>query len=139
LRELHEEGELRTDFQPLPAVLPYHSPCQQRAHRVGKPALDLLSLIPGLDVRDSHARCCGLAGTYGYKAEKYDIAMKVGQEAFTFVEEQGDDVRWLASDSEICRWQLQHGTHPTARHPMEFLAAAYGVYDLETRQPRDER
>lgn len=138
LRNLYEEGELRTDFQPLPAVLPYHAPCQQRAQRVGKPALDLLSLIPGLDVRDSKARCCGLAGTYGYKVEKYDIAMKVGQEAFSFVEAQGDGVRWLACDSEICRWQLQHGTHHTARHPVEFLAAAYGLYDLETRQPRNE-
>jgi glycerol-3-phosphate dehydrogenase subunit C len=134
LRELHDQHELRTDFHELPMVLPYHVSCQSRAHRMGKPALDVMSLIPGLDVRPGNARCCGLAGTYGYKAEKYDIAMRVGQEAFDFVQAQGQDVRMVTSDSEICRWQLQHGTKKLGRHPVEILAAAYGLYDLEKRR-----
>ncbi len=92
LRELHEQDALRTDLRPLALTLPYHAPCQQRAHRVGKPALDLLRLIPDLDVRESQARCCGIAGTYGYKVEKYQIAMDVGEELFRFVREQGDDL-----------------------------------------------
>ena len=134
LRELHDQNELRADFRELPMVLPYHVSCQSRAHRMGKPALDVMTLIPGLDVRLGNARCCGLAGTYGYKAEKYDIAMQVGQEAFDFVQAQGEDVRMVASDSEICRWQLQHGTKKLGRHPVEILAAAYGLYDLEARR-----
>lgn len=133
LAELHAAGELRTDFQPLPMVLPYHAPCQQRAHRIGKPALELLRLIPGLDVRESHARCCGIAGTYGYKIEKYQIAMDVGQELFDFIEAQGNDLAYTACDSETCRWQMEHGTSIPSRHPIEFLAAAYGLYDLERR------
>ena len=44
---LHERGELRTDFRPLPLRVPYHAPCQQRGHGIGKPALDLLALDPG--------------------------------------------------------------------------------------------
>jgi glycerol-3-phosphate dehydrogenase subunit C len=138
LRDLYEQGDLPTDFRELPGVLPYHSPCQQRAHRVGKPALELMSLIPGLDVRESKARCCGLAGTYGYKVEKYDISMKVGQEVFSFVEAQGEDVRWVASDSEICRWQINHGTGQPSRHPVEILAAGYGLYDLDARRLTNE-
>jgi len=134
LRDLLNRGQLRTDFQPLPLVLPYHASCQLRAHRMGRPAIDVLSLVPGLDLRDSDARCCGLAGTYGYKVEKYDIAMQVGQEAFRFIAEQGPDVRLVAADSEICRWQLEHGTGKPARHPVEILAAAYGLYDLERRR-----
>ncbi|RME51781.1 MAG: anaerobic glycerol-3-phosphate dehydrogenase subunit C, partial [Caldilineae bacterium] len=139
-RELAEAGELRTDFQPLTAdgtslVLPYHAPCQYRAHRVGKPSLDVLRLIPGVDVRESHARCCGIAGTYGYKAEKYQIAMDVGEELFTFVRDQGP-TRLTACDSETCRWQLEHGTGIPSRHPIEILAAAYGLYDLEARGER---
>ncbi|HXF60316.1 MAG TPA: anaerobic glycerol-3-phosphate dehydrogenase subunit C [Caldilineaceae bacterium] len=133
LRELYDAGELRTDFQPLDLVLPYHAPCQQRAHRVGKPALDILGLIPGLALRESHARCCGIAGTYGYKTEKYQISMDVGEELFHFVREQGDNLRYTACDSETCRWQLEHGTRIPSRHPIEFLAAAYGLYDLEKR------
>ena len=134
LRELHERGELYTDFHELPMVLPYHVSCQTRGHRMGRPALDVMTLIPGLDIREGRARCCGLAGTYGYKAEKYDIAMKVGEEAFRFVREQGPDVRMVISDSEICRWQLQHGTHKPSRHPVEILATAYGLYDLDERR-----
>lgn len=139
LRELFEEGELNTDFaQRLDMVLPYHAPCQYRAHRVGKPSLDILTLIPGVDVRESRARCCGIAGTYGYKTEKYQIAMDVGEELFSFVREQGSEVEMTACDSETCRWQLENGTDLPSRHPIEFLAAAYGLYDLETRRLTNE-
>jgi glycerol-3-phosphate dehydrogenase subunit C len=134
LRERHEEGTLKTDFKEMHMVLPYHAPCQYRAHRVGKPALEILALIPGIDVRESHARCCGIAGTYGYKVEKYEIAMDVGKELFDFVSDQGSGVEVTACDSETCRWQLEHGTGKPSRHPIEFLAAAYGRYDLEKRQ-----
>jgi glycerol-3-phosphate dehydrogenase subunit C len=134
LRELHEEGKLRTDFQPMALKLPYHAPCQFRAHRVGKPALEIMALIPELDLRESEARCCGIAGTYGYKKEKYQIAMDVGQELFDFVAAQGEGVEVTACDSETCRWQLEHGTKVPSRHPIEFLAAAYGLYDLTRRE-----
>ncbi len=50
LLALHDEGELRTDFRPLPLTVPYHAPCQQRGHGIGKPALDLLALVPELSV-----------------------------------------------------------------------------------------
>ncbi len=133
LREQHEAGELKTDFHPMEMVLPYHAPCQYRAHRVGKPALEILSLIPGIDVRESHARCCGIAGTYGYKVEKYQIGMDVGAELFDFVTAQGNNVEMTACDSETCRWQLEHGTELPSRHPIEYLATAYGLYDLEQR------
>lgn len=133
-----EQGELKTDFRPLDMVLPYHAPCQYRAHRVGKPALEILRLIPGVDVRESHARCCGIAGTYGYKAEKYQIAMDVGAELFDFVKAQGSDVKMTACDSETCRWQMEHGTDLPSRHPIEYLAAAYGLYDLESRTLTNE-
>jgi glycerol-3-phosphate dehydrogenase subunit C len=91
-----------------------------------------------LDVRESHARCCGIAGTYGYKAEKYEIAMAVGDELFSFVREQDGQVTMTACDSETCRWQLEHGTDLPSRHPVEVLAAAYGLYDLETRKLLNE-
>jgi len=133
LRELYERGELRTEFKQMDIVLPYHAPCQYRAHRVGKPAMEIMTLIPGIDLRESEARCCGIAGTYGYKVEKYQIGMDVGEELFEFVREQGDAVEITACDSETCRWQLEHGTELPSRHPIEILAAAYGLYDLDTR------
>ena len=134
LRERRDEGTLRTDFQPVEMVLPYHAPCQYRAHRLGNPALEIMRLIPGLDVRESHAACCGGAGTYVYKKEKYQIAMDVGKELFDFVADQGDDVTMTACTSETCRWHIETGTDLPSRHPIEVLAAAYGLYDLVGRK-----
>jgi glycerol-3-phosphate dehydrogenase subunit C len=143
LRELADKGKLRTDFKPLtpdgsPLVIPYHAPCQYRAHRVGKPPMDVLSLIPGLDLRESLARCCGIAGTYGYKVEKHQIAMDVGKDLFDFVLAQGD-VPYVACDTETCRWQIEQGTGVPNRHPIELLAAAYGLYDLARRDLANDR
>jgi len=129
LRDLHEHRELKTDFQPLPANMPYHAPCQLKAHGIGKPALDVLSLIPGFTPVDMDADCCGIAGTYGYKREKYEIAMAVGQPLFQSIRETGSDI--AICDSETCRWQISHGAGVRAVHPIEVLAAAYGLYSLE--------
>ena len=133
LRELQDVGQLQTDFRPLPMVLPYHPACQYRAHRIGSPALEIMSLIPELDIRESHARCCGGAGTYVYKKEKYQIAMDVGEELFNFVKAQGPEVTMTACNSETCRWHIETGTDLPSRHPIEILAAAYGLYDLDKR------
>ncbi|HEY81126.1 MAG TPA: anaerobic glycerol-3-phosphate dehydrogenase subunit C [Anaerolineae bacterium] len=129
--------ELPRDFVAMEMVIPYHPPCQYRAHRAGRPAMDVLEMIPGVEVHESHARCCGIAGTYGYKKEKYDIAMKVGQELFTFIleEEERHHTEFNACDSETCRWQIEHGSGQDSRHPIEILAAAYGLYDLNARKP----
>jgi glycerol-3-phosphate dehydrogenase subunit C len=118
------EGSLRTDFKSMPFTLGYHIPCQYRAHRLGKPGVELLNLIPDLKLVDSQASCCGIAGTYGYKKEKYEIAMSVGQPLFDFVREIGGPV--VVCDSETCRWQITHATGLPAVHPVELLAVAYG-------------
>ncbi len=130
----HEE-ELPQDFIDLSLTIPYHQPCQYRAHRVGRPSVDILKRIPGVTIHESGARCCGIAGTYGYKKEKYEIAMKVGEELFSFIleEEAHHHTEFNACDSETCRWQIEHGTGQASRHPIEVLAAAYGLYDLEKR------
>jgi glycerol-3-phosphate dehydrogenase subunit C len=123
LRLLHERGELDTNFTPIARTLPYHAPCQQRAHGIGRPALDILELVPGLQLNESTLACCGLAGSYGYKAERYQIAMDVGAGVFDFVRASGSDL--AICDSEICRWQIAHGAGVAMQHPIELLRAAY--------------
>jgi glycerol-3-phosphate dehydrogenase subunit C len=125
LLELHDRGELKTDFQPVNETIAYHAPCQQQGHWIGKPALDLLALVPGLEVKEMNARCCGIAGTYGLKVEKYDISMAVGRELFDQVQDSGASS--VACDSETCRWQIAHGTERPALHPLEYLHRAYGL------------
>lgn len=125
LLELHRRGELRTDFSAIRERIAYHAPCQQQGHWIGKPALELLALIPELDVRELDARCCGIAGTYGLKAEKYAIAMDVGRNLFEQVDASG--AATVACDSETCRWQITHGTRLPSVHPIDYLYRAYGL------------
>ena len=79
---LLNEGTLNLNFNPIPLTLGYHIPCQYRAHRIGKPGIDILNLLPQLTIIDTHAACCGIAGTYGYKKEKYKISMEIGMPLF---------------------------------------------------------
>jgi glycerol-3-phosphate dehydrogenase subunit C len=125
LVHLHDQGELRTDLRPLPETVPYHAPCQQKGHGIGKPALDLFALIPELRVVELERDCCGVAGTYGLKKEKYDIAMAVGKGLFEDIRES--HAPESACDSETCRWMLQHGTGKPSVHPIELLHRSYGL------------
>ncbi len=125
LLELHDRGELKTDFRPVPERIAYHAPCQQQGHGIGKPALDLFALIPELEVVEMDARCCGVAGTYGLKQEKYEIAMAVGSDLFAQVGASGASE--VACDSETCRWQISHATQRPSVHPIDYLYRAYGL------------
>jgi glycerol-3-phosphate dehydrogenase subunit C len=125
LLELHHRGELDTDFRPVPETVAYHAPCQQQGHWMGKPALELLALVPELKVIEMDARCCGIAGTYGLKTEKYDIAMAVGADLFDQVRRSGAGA--VACDSETCRWQIAAATERPAMHPVDLLHRAYGL------------
>jgi glycerol-3-phosphate dehydrogenase subunit C len=125
LLELHDRGELKTDFEPVNEHIFYHAPCQQQGHWIGKPALELFALIPGLEVTEGNARCCGIAGTYGLKVEKYDIAMAVGADLFGQI--RGSGAGEVACDSETCRWQISHATGEKSVHPIDYLHRAYGL------------
>jgi glycerol-3-phosphate dehydrogenase subunit C len=131
LLELADEGELDTNFQPVQhKTLPYHSPCQLKAHNMGLPAIELMEMIPGIDIKHVQAECCGIAGTYGYKKEKYQIGMDVGQPVFEQVKATGAPV--AVCDSETCRWQIAGATGAAMIHPVELMAEAYGI-DYKSR------
>jgi glycerol-3-phosphate dehydrogenase subunit C len=133
LLDLHEQGRLDTRFGRLDEELPYHAPCQLRSHGIGLPAMDLFALVPGLRAVDMDHDCCGIAGTYGLKKEKYDIAMRVGDELFQRIEASG--AAQTACDSETCRWQIASATSRPSRHPVEILAEAYAAADTARDTP----
>jgi glycerol-3-phosphate dehydrogenase subunit C len=122
---LHAQGDLRDDFRSVPRQIAYHPPCQLGGHGVGHPATRILSLVPELEIVETGEPCCGAAGTYGLKREKYDIARQVGQPVFDAIRAvPGDDA---LCDSETCRWWLAGHTGRRMLHPIEILAEAYGL------------
>jgi FAD/FMN-containing dehydrogenase/Fe-S oxidoreductase len=96
-------------------------------HRAEGPAADGVSTgvsatvemlkMFGFDVDVIDAGCCGMAGTFGYDAEHYDLSMKVGElGVLPKVREIGD--RELVSSGAACRMQIKQGANVDARHPL---------------------
>ncbi len=110
----------RLEYFPVRATALYHAPCQLRAHGIGSPALEVLRRIPGLRLAISEAECCGVAGTYGLKSEKYAVARAVGAGLLNQMREA--DVDFVITDSETCRWWISGHSGLPAYHPVEILA-----------------
>jgi len=124
LRELTWEGTLNLSPGPLPRRVLYHGPCQLRSHGIGQPASELLASMEAISLAESGVECCGIAGTYGLKREKYEIAREVG--APLAARALQHDAELIACDSETCRWQAHQLTGLPARHPIELLDEALG-------------
>ncbi|MDR1856237.1 MAG: anaerobic glycerol-3-phosphate dehydrogenase subunit C [Desulfovibrio sp.] len=111
----------------LPSANPmrvmYHAPCHLRAQGIGLPGLDLLSDVPGLDVLEAGAGCCGISGSYGFKKEKYALAMSIGEELFGRVKESGAGL--VVTECGTCRVQIAHGTGKAVRHPLSLLRSLF--------------
>ena len=136
LVELHDRGELDTHFAPVVEQLPYHPPCQLKSHGIGTPAMDLFALVPGLRAADSDHDCCGAAGTYGLKVERWQIAQDVGAPLFDKVRAaKKRGASRAACDSETCRWQIEQSTGVPTVHPVTILAESYRRADAAVEEP----
>jgi glycerol-3-phosphate dehydrogenase subunit C len=136
LLELHDRGELDTRFAPVVERLPYHPPCQLKSHGIGTPAMDLFGLVPGLHAVDSDHDCCGAAGTYGLKVERWQIAQDVGAPLFDKVRAaRAQGASRAACDSETCRWQIEQSTGVPTVHPVTILAESYRRADTAADEP----
>ncbi len=114
-----------TSSSGTPLRIGYHQPCHLKAQEIGSPGLELLREIPGVEVVDLAAGCCGMAGTFGMKTHTYDLSMRTGAPLFERVKEVAPDL--LASECSTCRMQLAHATGIEVVHPVTLLAEAYGV------------
>lgn len=123
LLKLHDEGRLNTNFSLLNERYLYHAPCHLRVQGVGLPALDLLGMVPGPTTQDVDAGCCGISGSYGLKADKYDIAMRIGRKLFDKIKASKIDA--VISECGTCRLQIEHGSGATTCHPLSVLRRAY--------------
>jgi glycerol-3-phosphate dehydrogenase subunit C len=126
---LHERGELREEFQEVSVSLGYHAPCHLKAQGIGTPAVRLLRLIPEVRVNDLDAGCCGLSGSFGFKQERYDLAMQIGNPLFSQVKRgvAEGDFETMTTECGGCQVQIQHGSGIKTEHPVWILMQAYGI------------
>ncbi len=107
---------------PFGRKLFYHAHCQQKTIRCDTPTIDLLRRV-GFDVRTSAVECCGMAGSFGYKKDFYELSMAVGEDLFAQVAEanHSDGLRVLVASGTSCTEQLHSGTQRPVLHPMQLL------------------
>ncbi|AQG81268.1 FAD-binding and (Fe-S)-binding domain-containing protein [Spirosoma montaniterrae] len=120
-REL-DAGRIRPEqFTEEKRVIKLHGHCQQKAVSSLVPGKKALSLPKNYTVQLIPSGCCGMAGSFGYEAEHYDVSMKIGELVlFPTVREQPADVL-IAAPGTSCRHQIHDGTGRTAQHPAEIL------------------
>ena len=101
----------------------YHSHCQQKTIGAAAPTEALLRAA-GFDVATSRVECCGMAGSFGYKKDFYDLSMAVGEDLFNQVRaaEAEGGRRTLVASGISCQEQLHSGLKRKVFHPMELLA-----------------
>ncbi|HMB49656.1 MAG TPA: anaerobic glycerol-3-phosphate dehydrogenase subunit C, partial [Natronoarchaeum rubrum] len=120
---IHEdlEGELEGSEVDFPD-LAYHAPCHARNQGLDGQAIEVVDRIDGVEAEDVGDSCSGISGTYGWKAEKYDLSMEIGEEMFEHMESAEGDVGM--TECPTCAMQMGHGTGYEIRHPLEVLEAA---------------
>ena len=98
-----------------------HGHCQQKSLSSVASSVTLLSLPENYTVQTIPSGCCGMAGSFGYEKEHYDLSMKIGELVlFPTVRSQGPEVI-IAAPGTSCRHQVKDGTGKTALHPVEVL------------------
>ncbi len=125
---LHEKGELDTGFKRIQSTLVLHPTCHLRALGADRAARKLLSLIPSLELVEIPERCCGMAGSFGMKAETYDLAQAIGKRVFSDIKAKNPTL--LAASNGTCRMHIAEGTNREVLHTMTLLQQAYGLSPL---------
>ena len=106
---------------PGPSTVLLHGHCHQNAMGLVRPARALLSRIPSCSVIDLDAGCCGMAGSFGYGREHYEISRQIGERRL-FPAARGMDGRAiLVASGTSCRQQVAHFTEVRAVHPAVLL------------------
>jgi Fe-S oxidoreductase len=101
-----------------------HGHCHQKALAGMAPTLEALALAPGYDVELIDSPCCGMAGSFGFEAEHYQISRAMGALKLFPAVNAAPEEAVIAVTGVSCRQQIDHFTSRTPRHVVELLADA---------------
>lgn len=100
----------------------YHTPCHMEKLGWSYYSVELLKLIPNVELVVLDSQCCGIAGTYGFKKENYPTSQAIGDTLFKQIE--ASDIDYVVTDCETCKWQIEMSTTKKCEHPVSILAMA---------------
>ena len=117
-----EKGRITADqFTMDEKLIKVHGHCHQKSLSSMTPTKKILSLPQNFKVHMIPSGCCGMAGSFGYEKEHYELSMQIGELVlFSTVREQPEEVI-IAASGTSCRHQIKDGTGRKAKHVVEIL------------------
>jgi Fe-S oxidoreductase len=124
IAKLADEGQLNLDLTDEARELLLHGHCHQKALVGAGPSKRTLTLPTGYSVTEVDSGCCGMAGSFGYEAEHYDISLAMAERRLLPAVRRRSPGTIVAAAGVSCRQQISHGAGVRAFHPAEILRAA---------------
>ena len=117
-----ERGIVTSDkFTKEARTIKIHNHCHQKALSSQKVTFDILNLPENYSVSIISSGCCGMAGSFGYEKEHYEVSMQIGElKLFPAVRKSEENVI-IAANGTSCRHQIKDGTGRNALHPISIL------------------
>ena len=122
----HQNGTLEVNFSPIKRKALVHGHCHQKAFGAMGAVQSALNLIPDLEVELIDSSCCGMAGSFGYEADHYDISMAMAELDLLPAIRAADDQTLIVADGTSCRHQIKDGIGIRAEHVAIILERALG-------------
>jgi Fe-S oxidoreductase len=124
IARLADDDQLDLTFTEEPCHILLHGHCHQKALIGTGPAIRALTLPANYSVTEVDSGCCGMAGSFGYEAEHYDISLQMAERRLLpAVRETAVDTLIVAAGTS-CREQIKHGADRHALHPAQVLRDA---------------
>ena len=122
--KLADQGALNLKFKQQAKKILLHGHCHQKALVGTAPSKTVLGLT-GCEVEEVDSGCCGMAGSFGYEAEHYDVSQAIGERRLLPAVRDAPAETIVVAAGVSCRQQIRHGTGRQALHPAEVLLAAW--------------
>lgn len=123
-REMKAGNIKKEQFTSESKSIKLHGHCQQKAVASTNPTNFILSFPENFVVEEIPSGCCGMAGSFGYEKEHYDVSMKVGELVLFPAVREASTETIIAAPGTSCRHQIKDGTKRDAQHPVEILYQA---------------
>ncbi len=116
-----QAGSAALPLRTGPSKVLLHGHCHQKAMGLMPAARGLLARIPSCTTIDLDAGCCGMAGSFGYAREHYDVSRQIGERRLLPAAREMTPDTVLVASGVSCRQQVAHFTGVTAMHPATLL------------------